>query len=64
MTGDQRLITKIEHVASQLESDQLIAAFHSLDEIVRELETAAREVLRIPASRQGSAERVPVAAAG
>ncbi len=64
MTGDLRLITKIEYVASQLERDQLIAAYHSLDEIVRELELAARDVLRIPAPRQGSAERVPVAAAG
>lgn len=64
MTGDQRLITKIEHVASELERDQLIAAYHALDEIVRELELAARDVLRIPAQRQGSAERTPVAAAG
>src|SRR5688500_14844654 len=39
MTGDQRLVVKLEDVLEKLDSNELLAAFHVLDEVVKELES-------------------------
>jgi len=64
MTGDQRLILKIEHAVRQVESDQLLAAYHVLDEILRELESQTRDAVRNPALDRRERPRTPVVAAG
>lgn len=64
MTGDQRLILKIEHAVRQVESDQLLAAYHVLDEILRELEAQTRDAVRNPALDRRERPRTPVVAAG
>jgi len=58
MTGDQKLILKIEHVASKIEADQFLAAMHLLDEILKDLESPIRQEFRpLPTH-----ERAPAAA--
>ena len=65
MTGDQRLILKIEHAVEELERDHLLAAYHVLDEILREL--APQNQTKIHPSMMDlghPAARPPIAAAG
>lgn len=67
MTGDQRLIVKLEDVLEKLGTDELLAAYHLLDEVVKELESlsrnpAPRSLPRMPAT--AAATRTPAAAAG
>ncbi len=64
MTGDQRLILKIEQAVEAVERDQLLAAYHVLDEILVELETQTREAVRNPALDRRERPRTPVVAAG
>ena len=65
MTGDQRLILKIEHAVNEVEREQFLSAFHVLDEILRELEGQSREIHPLPAAMIARpASRAPVAAAG
>ncbi len=64
MTGDQRLILKIEQAVAAVERDQLLAAYHVLDEILVELETQTREAVRNPALDRRERPRTPVVAAG
>ena len=66
MTGDQRLILKIEHAVEKLEADQFLAAYHVLDEILEELqpEQAHGGLPMELLSGRRTAHRPPVAAAG
>ena len=38
MTADQRLILKIEQAEAMVEEDQFLAAYHLLEEILRDLD--------------------------
>ena len=64
MTGDQRLILKIEHAVKQLEADQLRAAYHVLDEILRELVPQSNTLHPSMMDLGHPAARPPIAAAG
>ncbi len=64
MTGDQRLILKIEHAAKELEHDRMLAAYHVLDDILRELDAQSRDTLHHPMVERRQSPRPPVAAAG
>ena len=65
MTGDQRLISRIEQVQARLSEDEVIAAYHLLDELVDELANLAREAADRPLPRDARAsERIPAVAAG
>lgn len=66
MTGDQRLILKIEHAAKELEHDRMLAAYHVLDDILRELDAQSRDTLHLPMPmvERRQSPRPPVAAAG
>ncbi len=65
MTGDQRLIVKLEDVLEKLGTDELLAAYHLLDDVVKELETVTRNPAPRTATRVAQATpRPPVAAAG
>ncbi len=66
MTGDQRLIVKLEDVLEKLDANELLAAFHLLDEVLKDLEGASKQagaarLVRSPASVMA---RPPAAAAG
>jgi len=68
MTADQRLILRIEQVTKAIDSDQLLAACHLLDEILSEMGSPAGQV-RLSALRGPSVSAVkrtttPAAAAG
>jgi len=64
MTGDQRLVLKIESALRELAADQLIACFHVIDEIVRELDAQTREAIQSPAHDRRAQPREKIAAAG
>lgn len=64
MTGDQRLIQKIEQAADAVSQDRLVAAYHVLDEILRELEAQTQDALRNPVHDRRERPRTPIAAAG
>ena len=68
MTADQRLILRIEQVTKAIESDQLLAACHLLDEIPSEMGSAsaqARSALgRTPIPSPVKRTTTPAAAAG
>ncbi len=57
MTGDQRLIVKLEQVSAAIDADRLLAAYHQLDEIVAELDLASRDAHRPPAHDRRERER-------
>ena len=54
MTADQRLILRIEQVTKAIDSDQLLAACHLLDEILSEMGSAS-------AQARSAASRTPLA---
>lgn len=68
MTSDQRLILKLEQVSDAVAGDRLLAAYHMLDEILRDLDVpkelprSGAPARRMP--RPGSATPTPFAAAG
>ena len=64
MTGDQRLIRKLEDVMTKLDSDELLAAYHLLDELVQELETVVRAPAPARVAARERTPRPPAAAAG
>jgi hypothetical protein len=64
MTGDQRLVLKIEQAAVAVDQDNFLGAIHVLDEILQELEASMRDAVRNPALDRRSAPRPPIAAAG
>ena len=68
MTADQRLILRIEQVTKAIDSDQLLAACHLLDEILSEMGSAnaqARSAAgRTPLGSSVKRTTPPAAAAG
>lgn len=66
MTGDERLISRIEQVQARLSEDEVLAAYHLLDELVDELTGLALEAAKRPPMHQDSrrSERIPAVAAG
>ena len=66
MTADQKLILKLEQIAEAVEGDQLIAAYHMLDEVLRELDVPLKmpAEVRPAARRPGTPVVPPLAAAG
>ena len=68
MTADQRLILKIEQISEAVDDDRLIAAYHMLDEVLRELDVPttmkAADPRPTPLRRQRSDVVPPLAAAG
>ena len=66
MTADQRLILKIEQISEAVDDDRLIAAYHMLEEVLRELDVPTKAVpeTRAPRRRPGSDVVPPLAAAG
>lgn len=66
MTADQRLILKIEQISEAVDDDRLIAAYHMLEEVLRELDVPTKAVAETrPARRRPNSDIVPpLAAAG
>ena len=64
MTGDQRLVVKLEDVLEKLDTDELLAAFHLLDEVVKELESLSRNPAPSRSVPRVVVPRPPAAAAG
>lgn len=67
MTADQKLIRRIEEVEEAVADDRLLAAYHMLEDILRELDAplAARPSdLRLRSRRNGTPTPTPLAAAG
>jgi hypothetical protein len=65
MTADQRLILKIEQISEAVDDDRLIAAYHMLEEVLRELNVPTKAVAETrPVRRRGSDVVPPLAAAG
>ena len=66
MTADQRLILRIEQVTKAIDSDQLLAACHLLDEILSEMGTSLAQARSARAPMPSVVKRTttPAAAAG
>ena len=65
MTGDQRLISRIEQVQARLAEDEVLAAYHLLDELVDELVGLLGEAAPRPRPQDGRRpDRIPAVAAG
>ena len=69
MTADQRLILKLEQISEAVDDDRLIAAYHMLDEVLRELDVPVTMKAAAPRPaplrrRDGSDVVPPLAAAG
>ena len=69
MTADQRLILKIEQISQAVDEDRLIAAYHMLEEVLRDLDvplTLPKQAERpAPIRQRGNPDVVPpLAAAG
>lgn len=67
MTADQKLIRRIEEVEEAVADDRLLAAYHMLEEILRDLDvpvTSRTAATRLPARRNGNPTPTPLAAAG
>ena len=66
MTADQRLILKIEQISEAVDDDRLIAAYHMLDEVLRELDVPNTVKVRpepAPLRRRADSNVVPPLAA-
>ena len=67
VTADQRLIRRIEEVEEAVADDRLLAAYHMLEEILRELDvpvTVRTADPRLRSRRNGPPTPTPLAAAG
>jgi hypothetical protein len=67
MTADQRLILKLEQISEAVDDDRLLAAYHMLEEVLKDLDVPTKAVpeSRAPALRRRGSDVVPpLAAAG
>lgn len=68
MTADQRLILKLEQISDAVDDDRLLAAYHMLEEVLRDLDVPTKAVPEsrpmLKARRPGSDVVPPLAAAG
>ena len=65
MTADQRLILKIEQISEAVDDDRLLAAYHMLEEVLRELDVPTKAVPEtLQVRRRPSSVVPPLAAAG
>lgn len=69
MTADQRLILKLEQISDAVDDDRLLAAYHMLEEVLRDLDVPTKVVPEsshalLKPRRSGSDVVPPLAAAG